>query len=189
MTRRVLVTGFERFRATPGAIPGALPPNPSGAVAERVGGVLGVPWAVLPVAFEATWSALAPQLAQVDAWVGVGLAARRAVVELETVALNTRHNDTPDNAGRRFVDTRIEAEGPLARRAAWDVAGLVQALAAQGLPVRQSHHAGTFLCNEVFYRGLGALEGRAAFVHIPTTRRVSAGVAAQVVTAVVRALS
>ncbi len=186
---RILVTGFEPFLTAP-AGPGAAPqllPNPSAEVAERVARELGLPWAVLPVAFEATWPALAPLLLEVDGWVGVGLAAARGRVEVETLAINVRHNATPDNRGAQIVDSVIDADGPLARRAAWDVAGLVASLTAIH-PVAQSHHAGTFLCNEVFYRGLGALRGRAAFVHIPPAEVVTVVESMAVVAAVVEAV-
>lgn len=182
---RVLVTGFEGFRSRGGAF---VAYNPSAAVARAVGRRLGVAWAVLPVSFAETAPALLPRLADADVWVGVGLASARRRVEVESVALNVRHNAVPDNAGARFHDAPIAPGGPLALRPRWDVAGCVSALQAAGLPVAQSHHAGTFLCNEAFYVGLATLEGRAAFVHIPPSRVVPLRVATDVVAAVVSAL-
>jgi pyroglutamyl-peptidase len=166
----VLVTGFESFG--PHAI------NPSADVAKALDGrrfgrgvVRGV---VLPVQHARAWAALAPLLAELDplAVVHFGLAAGRARIALERVALNIMDHDLPDADGHRAQDEPCVAGGPPACFSTLPLRAALDALTTAGVPAYISSTAGTYLCNFVLYRTLHALQERerptpAGFVHVP----------------------
>ena len=166
----ILLTGFEPF--------GGLDTNPSSEVAKALDGrtVAGVVVrsAVLPV----DHAAVAPQVARlVDdieprAIVHLGLAAGRARLALERVAINVMDFDTPDNAGYRARGEPCVAGGPAAYCATLPLDAILEALLADGVPAYLSTTAGTYLCNQTMYGTLHWLAerrhaARAGFVHLP----------------------
>jgi pyroglutamyl-peptidase len=104
--------------------------------------------------------------------VHLGLAAGRARVAVERVAVNVMDYDTPDNAGYRARGEPCVAGGPAAYFATLPVAAIVAALVAEGIPAHVSNTAGTYLCNQTMYGTLHQLAqrhhpARAGFVHLP----------------------
>ena len=166
----VLVTGFEPFAG--GRV------NPSAEVAtrldgRRVGGVE-IRAAVLPVhhvgaaaAVSTLLDAHAPR-----AVVHLGLAAERAQIALERVAINVMDYSIPDNAGWQARDEPCVAGGPAAYFSTLPVRPMLEALHGAGVPAYLSTTAGTYLCNFVMYTTLHVLAGGrrpvpAGFVHLP----------------------
>jgi pyroglutamyl-peptidase len=149
----VLLTGFEPWEDN--AV------NPSGEVARELGGV------VLPVDFRKADRHLKRELGRrmPEALVMLGLAPSRKTLALEAVALNVDHCETPgsNHAWRR----PIQRGGPLAIESRLPLSDLQSRLRRAGIPASVSHHAGTFLCNHIFYRGLTWTEGVCGFVHVP----------------------
>lgn len=168
----MLLTAFGPFETRDGEL---VSPNPSALVAERVARErTDLRYERLPVAFDRTRAALTALLDEYrpDAWLGLGVAVRRTTVDLETIALNVAHTLGVDNEGRRPIDRPIEPGAPLAYRTSIDVPALVATLTSEGWPVAQSHHAGTFLCNQSYWaachhRARTGHPRRALFVHIP----------------------
>jgi len=171
MTRRaVLVTGFEAFAGHPA--------NPSLEVAKALDGrVVGdavVRAAILPVHHAEAASRVSRLIDETDpqAVVHLGLAAGRARIALERVAVNVMDFDTPDNAGHRARGEPCVPGGPAAYFATLPLAAVQAALLAEGIPAYVSNTAGTYLCNQTMYGTLHLLArrrhpARAGFVHLP----------------------
>lgn len=170
----VVLTGFSPF--------GGDESNPSweavqhAAPALRARGV-SVVEAELPVEFaragdllEALVREHRPRLA-----VATGLAAGRTGVTPERVAINVRDARIPDNAGAQPVDEPVVADGPVGYFTSLPIKAMVSALREdQEVPAAVSQTAGTFVCNDVFYRlqhhvasELGSAAVRSGFVHVP----------------------
>jgi pyroglutamyl-peptidase len=102
----------------------------------------------------------------------LGLAAGRARIALERVAVNVMDYDTPDNAGYRARGEPCVASGPVAYFATLPFDAILAALLAEGVPAYLSNTAGTYLCNQTMYATLHVLAerghpARAGFVHLP----------------------
>jgi pyroglutamyl-peptidase len=166
----ILLTGFEAF--------GGHAANPSGEVAKAldgrgVGGSV-VRAAVLPVDHAAAGPRVARLVDELAprAIVHLGLAAGRARIALERIALNVMEFDTPDNAGYRARNEPCVPGGPPAYFATLPLAAMLEALLADGVPAYVSNTAGTYLCNQTLYGTLHrlaahGLPARAGFIHLP----------------------
>jgi len=168
--RVILLTGFEAF-AGHGA-------NPSQDVAKALDGrLIGeavVAGAVLPVDHAAAGPRVARLIDDLDpeAIVHLGLAAGRARIALERVAVNVMDFDTPDNTGYCARGQACAADGPAAYFATLPLAAILEALVAEGVPAYVSNTAGTYLCNQTMYTTRHLLERRglaipAGFIHLP----------------------
>jgi pyroglutamyl-peptidase len=168
--RTILVTGFEPF--------GAHSVNPTEGLAKAVDGrrvgdctIIGV---VLPVHHADAASRLAGLLAETnpEAILHLGLAAGRARVALERVAVNVMDYEVPDNAGYRASGEPCVPGGPTAYFSTLPLPTIVKALVAEGIPAYTSNTAGTYLCNQTLYATLHAIRNmprppRVGFVHFP----------------------
>jgi len=157
--RVILVTGFEPF--------GAHSVNPSEGLAKavdgrRFGGAR-VRAEVLPVHHADAAPRILALLAETDpvAVVHLGLAAGRARVALERVAVNVMDYAEPDNAGYRAAGEPCVPGGPPAYFATLPVDEILGSLTAEGIPAYLSNTAGTYLCNQILYGTLHAVHGRA----------------------------
>jgi pyroglutamyl-peptidase len=164
------VTGFEPF--------GAHSVNPSEGLAKAVDGrrvgdfaVMGV---VLPVHHADTASRLGTLLAETnpETILHLGLAAGRARVALERVAINTMDYEVPDNAGYRASGEPCIPGGPAAYWSTLPLPTIVKALVDEGIPAYTSNTAGTYLCNQTLYWTLHAVRNmprppRVGFIHFP----------------------
>lgn len=169
MTNRILVTGFTPF--------GGDAANPSFEAVRLLpdkAGQYEIIREELPVLFDeaANRLLLLAEKHQPTAVLCTGLAADRAAVTPEVIAVNLRHARIPDNAGMQPVWEKIDASGPDGLFAALPVRKMTEALKAAGIPAAPSFSAGTFVCNEVMYRLLDARrkyypEMAAGFVHVP----------------------
>jgi pyroglutamyl-peptidase len=165
---RILLTGFEPF--------GGDVLNPSGLVCralhgQRVAHAL-VHAVELPCVFGRALQALDEALAQTSPVlvVALGLAAGRAEISVERVAINVDDARIPDNAGAQPVDVPVVEDGPAAWFSTLPVKAIVAALQEAGLPGAVSQTAGTFVCNHLFYGLQHRLAGsavRSGFVHVP----------------------
>jgi pyroglutamyl-peptidase len=178
----ILVTGFEAF--------GDHKDNPSAEVAHaldgrRIRGVA-VRSAVLPVHHAraaAVVARLVDELAPA-AIVHLGLAAGRARLALERVAVNVMDFEIADNAGFRATGEPCVPDGPAAYFSTLPLADMLAALTADGVPAYVSSTAGTYLCNQTFYttRHLLAVRGArtpAGFVHLPLSPAMVAAAAVE----------
>lgn len=168
----ILVTGFEPFAGWSS--------NPSEDVAKALDGrtVAGalIRGSVLPVDHARAGRAVADLIDEVDplAVVHLGLAAGRARVALERVAVNVMDFEVPDNAGYSARGEACVPGGPVAYFATLPLPAVLEALRTEGIPAYLSNTAGTHLCNQTLYMTLHRLAGRATrvpagLVHLPLT--------------------
>lgn len=187
----LLVTGFDAFAG--------LERN----VSEEVVRALPAAWQspqplqteVLPTAYDAAGSRLRALLArlQPDAVVMLGVARTRGGIELERVALNLDDSDTADNASVVRAGTPIDATGPVGYWSTLPLAAMQARLESLGVPVTISNHAGTFLCNHVFFVARAEIERQrravpCGFIHLPDVAADDAEGLRRVTTAVVACL-
>lgn len=163
---KVLITGFEPFAG--------LPHNPSSALLAYLPKTLGqtqLVTATLPVDTQAAphelrrlYNEHQPAMA-----LHLGLAAGRAVLSLERLAVNLLDFELPDNAGKHLQDTPILPGAPLALPARLPLRNIRQRWLEAGIPGVISNSAGLYLCNQVMYLALSWLppEVPAGFIHLP----------------------
>ncbi|MBX7166539.1 MAG: pyroglutamyl-peptidase I [Pirellulales bacterium] len=122
-----------------------------------------------PVDFSETRRRLERDLAGgFDYAVHLGQAPGSARLRLEAVALNLASDGGETISG----SIPLEPQGPLALQTSLPIAAWTNGLNVQGLPAEVSFHAGTYLCNAIYYWSLLLTEQqspqtRSLFVHLP----------------------
>lgn len=172
MTLKFLLTGFEPFSD--------LEKNPSQQIVEDITSRwtghddFDLTTAVLPVDYVAADSCLLDLIhqQQPDVVLLLGVATRRTGIFLERVTLNLDDSKQFDNAGVKRSGTPIIPGGPAAYFSTLPLEELRDGLAQRGYPVEISNHAGTFLCNHVFYRVANEIQKLHShtvngFIHVP----------------------
>ena len=105
-----------------------------------------------------------------------GYSQRAERLQLERIALNLKDYRIPDNSGKQVFDEPVVKKAPLALRSQIDLRALAKGLNADGYPAEVSNHAGTFICNELYFEALNYIAATEAlskkfvaclFVHIP----------------------
>lgn len=166
---RILVTGFEPFGPhainSSTAVVQALPP--SDALITRI----------LPTVYSEAGRMVRELIRdeRPDAVMCLGLCARSPGILLERVAINLNDDRCGDNAGDCAAGRVIEPDGPVGYRSTLPLDAMHDALREQGITVGWSNHAGTYVCNHVFYTARHAVEQLDAggeprpcgFVHVP----------------------
>ena len=155
----ILLTGFAPW--------GSHRINPSGEIARALGGH------VLPVDFDGAARELRRLIAheRPRAILMLGLAPGRTRISLEAVALNVDHH--VDAGKQRRWRRPIRRKGPLALDVRLPLDRIFERLREARVPAAISHHAGTFVCNHVFYEGLSASDLPCGFVHVPPFKAMS----------------
>jgi pyroglutamyl-peptidase len=164
----ILLTGFTPF--------GGLTTNPSQGIVEALAarGAADLVAEVLPTEFAAAGRRVGELIRQLRprAVVCLGVGRDRDAVCLERVALNLDDCEEPDNAGHAPAGQLIAPDGPLAYWSTLPLERMRATLRQRGVRVRISNHAGTYVCNHVFYLARHELEtlgSRApcGFIHVP----------------------
>ena len=122
-----------------------------------------------PVNFDAARERLEQDLSErYDVVLHLGQAAGADAVQLEAVAVNVGRDET------MVADETFELEPgcPVAFRSTLPLADWSQQIRSVGIPCRVSHHAGTYLCNAVYYWTSILIERhgwntQVAFIHLP----------------------
>jgi pyroglutamyl-peptidase len=167
-----LITGFDKF--------GKNKINPTelmvAALPEQIthkGGRIALPTAVLPTCCQGAWRLLQEKISkdEPDVLILTGLAQGRKVITVERFALNIRDYRIADNGGHEWDGDPIHKHGPEAIRNRLPLKKLTRQLEKAGFPCDISNHAGTFVCNETYYRALAYQnehpEPIVLFVHLP----------------------
>jgi pyroglutamyl-peptidase len=102
----------------------------------------------------------------------LGLAAMRETISLERFAMNFKDYRAPDNNGELRLEETIDAKAPQLLRTSLDLPHLQQLTRAAGFPCDVSNHAGTFVCNELYFRALNYRRefsdvNSVLFMHLP----------------------
>lgn len=168
----ILLTGFTPF--------GDLPTNPSQQIVEvlsqraqlndrvRLHGV------VLETTYASAGNQVRSLIAELRPAIAVllGVSAKQDRIAVERFAINMDDAEKADNAGQVRNGQPILRDGPAAYRATLPVDELCQHLKQAGLRAKPSNHAGTYVCNHVFYRALHevhalGLPSLCGFLHVP----------------------
>ncbi len=102
--------------------------------------------------------------------IATGLGPGRSDISIERVAINVNDARISDNLGAQPIDTAVVEGGPAAYFSTLPIKSMVRAVREAGIAASVSQTAGTFVCNQVFYRLQHALAGsavRSGFIHVP----------------------
>ncbi len=173
---RVLVSGFEPFLDEK--------VNPTQEIAHYLNSCaahdrkgwenLDVRAVVLPVLFEKAFERLEDErkLFKPDVILSFGLAGGRETFDIEQVAINYRGGGQTvrgDNAGVSS-EGKIEEFAPLSLSTSLPTEDLLKELSRAGIPAKMSFTAGTYVCNELFFKlqdRLRFTRVRSGFIHVP----------------------
>ena len=163
---RILVTGFEPF--------GGNAVNPSMAVVNALPASADLLKRILPVVYADAGETIRDliRVEHPDAVLSLGLCGRASTVLLERVAVNVNHDTDGDNAGDCASNRLIDPEGPVGYWSTLPLTTMHAALCEKGIPAAWSNHAGTYVCNHVFYKARRAMDELSlarpcGFVHLP----------------------
>ncbi len=172
MGPRVLLTGFKRFAS--------LTVNPTERLMELVadspGALEGVEvhTAVLDVDYRRCEEQFARAVVETrpDAAIAFGVYLGADDLRLERIAVNLDEATIPDTGGLRRSGERIVEDGPVGYWSTLPLEEMQRALQEAGIAAVLSAHAGTYMCNHIFYYGRHWLEMRGlaipfGFVHVP----------------------
>lgn len=179
MSTQVIVTGFDPFHTHRS--------NPSQLAVEQLSDTVKIDEAtkvrvaklVLPTCCEGAWEQLQPAVDEISSGpfflLLSGLADNRDHICLERFALNVRYYRKPDNSGHTHHDEFLE-DGPDAIRTSLPLFELDKLLHRKRIPSDISNYAGTFICNETYYRSLNRWQSNknckgVIFVHVPPFRK------------------
>lgn len=100
----------------------------------------------------------------------LGQACGRRSVCLEQYALNVQSAQIEDNANIKILDKNISNDGDIAYTSTIDLKDVINNVNDTNLII--SYHAGTFICNEIYYNALHYLKDNnlntpCVFIHIP----------------------
>ena len=126
----------------------------------------------LPCAFATAGDYLAQLIAELSPVmvIATGLGPGRSDISIERVAINVNDARIPDNLGAQPIDTAVVVGGPAAYFTTLPIKAMVKAMRQAGVAASVSQTAGTFVCNQVFYRLQHLLAGtavRSGFIHVP----------------------
>lgn len=110
---------------------------------------------------------------QPDAVVSLGLAGGRFKITPERMAINCNDGEE-DNTGYKPDGEEIIEGGPDGLFSTLPIKNMVSDLQIAGLPAEISNSAGTYLCNNIMYRGLYYFSQQnvqvpSGFIHIPAS--------------------
>jgi len=173
--RTVLLTGFEPFDQDV--------VNPSWEAVRQLDGVqldddVQIVARRLPCAFATAGECLVQLISELRPAmvIATGLAPGRSEISIERVAININDARIPDNLGAQPIDTAVVVGGPAAYFSTLPIKAMAKAVREAGIAVSVSQTAGTFVCNQVFYRLQHELSGsgvRSGFIHV--SRELGAG--------------
>lgn len=161
--KKILLTGFKPF--------GAESLNPSEILVKSLERELpGIDSLILPVEFGHSFSLLREHLKthQYDWIIQIGQAAGREHICLERIALNWIQTDQADEAGFKPQSRFIDEGGALALMTSFPLDEVHTELKEKNFPVKISLSAGSFVCNELYYRSLAEFKNsQVLFIHVP----------------------
>ena len=170
----ILLTGFNPF--------GELKANPSELIVEeldkraKLSGRWQLASAILKTEYVAAENAIRQLLRDIrpQAWLGLGVAGGTNRIQLERVALNLDDTDAPDNAGESRSNQPIISGAVDVYRSSLPLRQMRDALESRSIPVSYSNHAGTYICNHVFYIAMHEIQqlpqpAKGGFMHVPQT--------------------
>ncbi len=160
---KILVTGFKPFFSEK--------INPSEKLAlelEKTNS--NIKSLILPVEYLNSFEILKNeiQIYKPDHLMMLGQAAGRKNICLEKIALNWAQSEQSDEAGFLVKPGSILQGQPLALMSKFPIEKIYFELQKQQQPAEVSFSAGTFVCNDLYYRTLSNFENlKSVFIHVP----------------------
>lgn len=168
MSKKILVTAFEPF--------GGLELNSSALVLEKLKQKyknIEVMKLQLPVLYKEAYDILEKTIEELspDVVICMGQAGGRKKISIERIAVNINNSLSKDNSGITKIDDTIKNNGPSAY---FTNLPYKQMLSASGNAVVMSYSAGTYICNDIFYRLMDYIITdnpgiKGGFLHLPYT--------------------
>lgn len=112
-----------------------------------------------------------------DAVVCLGQAEGRGSITPEYIAVNVKHNTSPDNSGNVFICQPILRDAPDGIITALPVVTMADRMKESGVPASVSFTAGTYVCNNLMYHVLRFCRPMgipAGFIHLPLSFEIAA---------------
>ncbi len=169
--KTAIITAFEPF--------GNDTKNPTEAILERIPETLydiKIIKLTLPVIYNHAFERLLPLIDEHDPVMvlSLGLAKGRTHVEIERIAINKNDARSKDNLGNIKYEEPIEPSGPDGIFTTLPLKSLRERFQKTRMPVSVSNSAGTYVCNNLFYRTLHYtqtfnMDTVVGFVHVPAT--------------------
>ena len=165
--KKLLITGFEPF--------GGEEINPSWEAVKLLSDEVGeycLKKLLIPVVFGDAADMVIRRAEEYcpDVILCIGQAGGRSAITPEAVALNLRYAKIPDNKGNEPKDEPVVCGGDAAYFATVNLRGMSEAAKAAGIPIEVSYSAGTYVCNDLYYRLLSRFDKsvtKVGFIHIP----------------------
>lgn len=160
---KILVTGFKAFLGEQ--------LNPSELLSLELDKIfLYVDSLILPVEFAESFNVLKNHLQgkHYDYVIMLGQAAGRTKISLEKIALNWIQTENKDESGKQPDAGKILNNESLALMSKFPVDQVYAELKKARHPVEISFSAGTYVCNDLYFRVCsGFPELKAVFIHVP----------------------
>ena len=168
--KKLLITGFEPF--------GGETINPSWEAVNLLPSEIGeysIDKLQIPVAFGFAFDKVIEKANHIspDAIICVGQAGGRSAITPEFVGINLKNATIPDNLGNQPKDEDIILDGDCAYFSTIPVRRIAEAINSAGIASQISYSAGTYVCNELFYRLLARYKNTdtlVGFVHVPYSK-------------------
>jgi pyroglutamyl-peptidase len=114
-----------------------------------------------------------------DAVVSLGISSKADGICLERIALNLNDAELADNSGEVRLAQPIVEAGPMVYFSTLPLDRMLNALRRASFPAAISNHAGTYVCNHVFYTARHLLEESkrataCGFIHVPAAENIKA---------------
>lgn len=170
---KILVTGFEPFDG--------LDINPSAQLLDFLKTKeydFELKTKLLPVSFDNAFLALKEEIKTFAPHkiVLTGLANRRNELSIEKIAINYVNSRNTDNDGNRPKKMSINESMPDGLFATLPVESIVDYCITNNLPANMSYTAGTYVCNDLFFKALVYLKDtkiQVGFIHLPSTEEIA----------------
>lgn len=166
--KKILVSSFEPF--------GDMKINSSSLIMNRLeSNYAGIRLSsvLLPVVYKEAFDILLGKMnsCNPDFVMCMGQAGGRSSISLEKAAMNVNSSPMPDNKGIIKSDEPIIADGPAAYFTNLPYKKIIDAI---GPNLKISYSAGTYICNDIFYRLMHNINTadrslKGGFIHLPYT--------------------
>ncbi len=129
----------------------------------------------LPVSYKNAGKELEKYVKQYKPQIAISFGMGTEYIQFESVALNINYATRKDNDGVIIEEEEeIIPKKPPIYRTTLPYKKIYDALKEEKIPLIKSFHAGTYLCNNIFYHLMHFAEKygiiRAGFVHVPPTK-------------------
>ncbi|MFA5061000.1 MAG: hypothetical protein WC494_01640 [Candidatus Pacearchaeota archaeon] len=165
---RTLIYSFEKF--------GNLNSNPTYEIGKEIKALSNskeMELIQLPVTYKC-WGLLKDKIDEFKPHfvLGLGVAIGTNKVKVEKIGLNYKHAEITDNEGIKLQSEKISINNKLALETNIDIFKFVNKLKEKGIPTEVSFHAGTYVCNYVYYSCLSYFDNKemkTLFIHVPAS--------------------